>query len=172
MEQKQSKIETETRPGDTQRGGDTYRGVKARDPPLGLGWRLSLAKASSNRPLFATIVLWFLVSLLVQNQWQSAGDKQARRVHWAVEAAPMVTSASLRPALNSGPHAAWKRRAPRHLVAYLREPMPWEDGYFDPSYHAWPKAGSSGNKQQTGDGAASSSSAGVRKRSVGERAAH
>lgn len=22
----------------------------------------------------------------------------------------------------------------------LRDPMPWEDGYFDPSYHAWPKS--------------------------------
>jgi hypothetical protein len=21
---------------------------------------------------------------------------------------------------------------------WLREPMPWEDGYFDPTYHAWP----------------------------------
>lgn len=24
-------------------------------------------------------------------------------------------------------------------IARLREPMPWEDGYFDPSYHVWPK---------------------------------
>lgn len=26
-------------------------------------------------------------------------------------------------------------------VVALRDPMPWEDGYFDPSYHAWPKSG-------------------------------
>lgn len=32
----------------------------------------------------------------------------------------------------------------RHFSrTFLREPMPWEDGYFDPSYHAWPK-----NRQQ------------------------
>lgn len=36
----------------------------------------------------------------------------------------------------------------------LRDPMPWEDGYFDPSYHAWPKqpasssARSSSSQQQ------------------------
>lgn len=23
--------------------------------------------------------------------------------------------------------------------SYLRDPMPWEDGYFDPSYHSWSK---------------------------------
>ena len=23
--------------------------------------------------------------------------------------------------------------------SFLRDPMPWEDGYFDPTYHAWPK---------------------------------
>lgn len=30
----------------------------------------------------------------------------------------------------------------------LRDPMPWEDGYFDPSYHAWPKSGHRGQQQQ------------------------
>lgn len=34
------------------------------------------------------------------------------------------------------------------LRSLMREPMPWEDGYFDPSYHAWPKS-SSGNRQQS-----------------------
>lgn len=24
-------------------------------------------------------------------------------------------------------------------ISMLRAPMPWEDGYFDPSYHAWSK---------------------------------
>lgn len=36
-----------------------------------------------------------------------------------------------------------------HMRALLREPMPWEDGYFDPSYHAWPK--SSGVKQSASE---------------------
>lgn len=36
----------------------------------------------------------------------------------------------------------------KHSAGLLREPMPWEDGYFDPSYHAWPKAG---RQQQVGD---------------------
>jgi len=35
----------------------------------------------------------------------------------------------------------------RHSAGMLREPMPWEDGYFDPSYHAWPKS----RQQQVGD---------------------
>lgn len=37
----------------------------------------------------------------------------------------------------------------RHLspMAYLREPMPWEDGYFDPTYHSWPK----GRQQSVSD---------------------
>lgn len=34
----------------------------------------------------------------------------------------------------------------RHSSGFLREPMPWEDGYFDPSYHAWPKS----RQQQVG----------------------
>lgn len=25
-------------------------------------------------------------------------------------------------------------------AARLLDPMPWEDGYFDPSYHTWPKS--------------------------------
>lgn len=32
----------------------------------------------------------------------------------------------------------------RRTRSFLREPMPWEDGYFDPSYHVWPK-----NRQQS-----------------------
>lgn len=34
-----------------------------------------------------------------------------------------------------------------HSLGIMRDPMPWEDGYFDPSYHAWPKSG----QQQVGD---------------------
>lgn len=32
-------------------------------------------------------------------------------------------------------------QVPRVLAvrSLLRDPNPWEDGYFDPSYHAWPK---------------------------------
>lgn len=39
--------------------------------------------------------------------------------------------------------------------AGLVEPRPWEDGYFDPSYHAWPKNSRMGDKQSvksTGSG--------------------
>lgn len=25
-------------------------------------------------------------------------------------------------------------------ISMLRDPMPWEDGFFDPTYHAWPKS--------------------------------
>lgn len=35
----------------------------------------------------------------------------------------------------------------RHSVGLLRDPMPWEDGYFDPVYHAWPES----RQQQMGD---------------------
>lgn len=35
----------------------------------------------------------------------------------------------------------------RHSAGLLRDPMPWEDGYFDPSYHTWPK----NRQQQLGD---------------------
>lgn len=31
------------------------------------------------------------------------------------------------------------RGGPSSRRSFLRDPMPWEDGYFDPSYHAWPK---------------------------------
>lgn len=30
-------------------------------------------------------------------------------------------------------------------INMFRAPMPWEDGYFDPSYHAWSK----GKEQQS-----------------------
>ena len=40
-----------------------------------------------------------------------------------------------------------QRHAPRPLVAFLRAPMPWEDGYFDPSYHAFAKDKSGGVTQ-------------------------
>lgn len=33
---------------------------------------------------------------------------------------------------------------------FHRDPMPWEDGYFDPTYHAWPKLGGSGGSGQSG----------------------
>ena len=29
----------------------------------------------------------------------------------------------------------------------LRDPMPWEEGYFDPTYHVWPK----GRQEQVGE---------------------
>lgn len=25
-------------------------------------------------------------------------------------------------------------------ISMIRDPMPWEDGYFDPTYHVWPKS--------------------------------
>lgn len=34
-------------------------------------------------------------------------------------------------------------------VRMLRDPMPWEGEYFDPSYHKWPK--SSGSSKITND---------------------
>lgn len=34
----------------------------------------------------------------------------------------------------------------RHSRSFLRDPMPWEDGYFDPAYHVWPKG-----RQHLGD---------------------
>lgn len=42
-----------------------------------------------------------------------------------------------------------------HPVKLLRDPMPWEDEYFDPAYHVWPKgkkqsAKSSGDKSVEG----------------------
>lgn len=41
-------------------------------------------------------------------------------------------------ALPVGPHK-------QSAISMLRAPMPWEDGYFDPSYHAWSK----GKEEQT-----------------------
>lgn len=42
-----------------------------------------------------------------------------------------------------------KLRYAASAPAYLRQPMPWEDGYFDPTYHTWPKqSGGGGEKQQ------------------------
>lgn len=38
----------------------------------------------------------------------------------------------------------------KHSAGLLREPMPWEDGYFDPSYHVWPKSIRQ-QQQQVGD---------------------
>lgn len=81
----------------------------------------------------------------------------------AAESAPIVNL--LGPQLDDGP-AAWQPHAYgsrqkhvlRPFVAHLREPMPWEDGYFDPTYHAWPKGGKSG-----GDSKQSSSSAAVKR---------
>ena len=35
----------------------------------------------------------------------------------------------------------------RHQASLMRDPMPWEDGYFDPTYHAWPKS----RRQQVAD---------------------
>lgn len=32
------------------------------------------------------------------------------------------------------------RAGRHHQVSRLRDPMPWEDGYFDPTYHSWPKS--------------------------------
>lgn len=39
----------------------------------------------------------------------------------------------------------------KHSAGLLREPMPWEDGYFDPSYHVWPKSIQRQQQQQVGD---------------------
>lgn len=37
---------------------------------------------------------------------------------------------------------------PQRLAKRLaRDPMPWEDNYFDPAYHAWPKGGGASTKQ-------------------------
>lgn len=60
----------------------------------------------------------------------------------------------------------------RHQVSLLRDPMPWEDGYFDPAYHSWSKDQSgpsqAGDKQSSvaklvSDETMSGSIAGMRK---------
>lgn len=41
----------------------------------------------------------------------------------------------------------FSQRAQLRGAHFLRDPMPWEDGYFDPTYHSWPKS----RQQQVGD---------------------
>lgn len=47
--------------------------------------------------------------------------------------------------VSSAPAGSGRTNVRAH-IARLRDPMPWEDGYFDPSYHAWPKNRQSGVK--------------------------
>lgn len=56
-----------------------------------------------------------------------------------VSGSPIVSSGNLL--------SPWQVPAMRHSASFMRDPMPWEDGYFDPSYHAWPKS----RQQQVGD---------------------
>lgn len=55
-----------------------------------------------------------------------------------------LAAGHLEPALGaplvSGRLIPWESPMMRHASAFARDPMPWEDGYFDPSYHAWPKS--------------------------------
>lgn len=59
-----------------------------------------------------------------------------------VETSPIANGYLLSRAFDS--RSSIVRRSPR----FLRDPMPWEDGYFDPSYHPWPKEN---RQQQVGD---------------------
>lgn len=57
-----------------------------------------------------------------------------------VESSPIANGHLLSKAFDSSSY--------RHSAGFLRDPMPWEDGYFDPSYHPWPKEN---RQQQAGD---------------------
>lgn len=50
------------------------------------------------------------------------------------------------PIINGHLDTPWQGLPFKRSVRFLRDPMPWEDGYFDPAYHAWPKS-----RQQLGD---------------------
>lgn len=67
----------------------------------------------------------------------------------AICALMLVVSAQEYPLGGGGGGARSGKSAATHLRSLLREPMPWEDSYFDPSYHAWPK--SSNGKQSASE---------------------
>lgn len=71
-------------------------------------------KRLQQQVMMLVVVVVLLVALSEQQKYASA----------------LVVGGSMRQQI------ALQKSAP--LVKF-RDPMPWEDGYFDPSYHAWPK---------------------------------
>lgn len=78
-------------------------------------------KRGANLSILSLVVMGFVITLTIVRQ--------------PVEGYPIV----------NGQLNPWQI-SPKGSISFLRDPMPWEDGYFDPSYHAWPKS-----RQQVGD---------------------
>lgn len=76
-------------------------------------------------PILPSTIVGLLIGLIIQQQQQLA------------DGSPIINGQLL--------EAPWQVPF-RHSVSFLRDPMPWEDGYFDPAYHVWPKS-----RQQMGD---------------------